>query len=103
MKEWARWFYNSMAWRDTRDSVMRENNYTCAICNNKNGAAEIVHHKTWLNPNNINDINISLSKDNLIPVCRTCHANIHEGASTTENGLLFNEDGELIEVKNIHS
>lgn len=40
--------------------------------------AEIVHHKTELTPENINNPNITLSFDNLEAVCRDCHAIIHE-------------------------
>ncbi len=100
-KEWAKDFYNSKIWRDTADSVKADNNYMCAKCGER--PAEIVHHIVWLTPKNINDVNITLNKENLMPVCRECHAIIHEGASATVDGLVFNEKGELIEVKNIYN
>lgn len=40
--------------------------------------AEIVHHKIPLTDNNINDLNISLSWNNLQALCRQCHAEAHE-------------------------
>ena len=96
MKEWAKKFYESKAWRQTRDSVMKECNYICNRCDNKNGPAEIVHHKIWLTPENINDVNITLNRDNLEPLCRVCHALEHEGAGTTAEGTMFDENGDLI-------
>ena len=47
----------------------------------KNGiykAGEIVHHKTPISPDNINDANITLNWNNLQLVCRDCHAKIHD-------------------------
>lgn len=96
MKEWAKKFYESKAWRQTRDSVMVECNYICNRCHNKNGPAEIVHHKIWLTPENINDVNITLNRDNLEPLCRVCHALEHEGVGTTAEGTMFDENGDLI-------
>lgn len=96
MKPWAKSFYESTAWKKTRDSVMRECNFTCNRCNNKNGPAEIVHHKIWLTPENINDVNITLNRANLEPLCRTCHAEEHEGKSCTAEGTRFDENGDLI-------
>lgn len=93
-KEWAKDFYQSKSWQNIRDLVMNESDYICQMC--KINPAEIVHHKIWLNARNINDVNITLNKDNLIAVCRECHALIHEGVSATIEGLRFNERGELV-------
>ena len=100
-KEWARKFYQSKNWIDTRDYMMRKHHFLCQKC--KNRPAEIVHHIIWLNSSNINDPEITLGEKNLIPVCRECHAIIHEGTSPTINGLSFNENGELIQDENIYS
>lgn len=99
-KEWAKAFYNSKVWKETSESVKSDANYICVKCNIR--PAEIAHHIIWLTPKNINDVNITLNKDNLMAVCRECHAIIHEGTSCTVDGLVFNERGELIEVKNIY-
>ena len=93
-KEWAKEFYQSKNWQAVRDLVMCEADYICQIC--KRNPAEIVHHMIWLNTKNINDVNITLNKKNLIAVCRECHAQIHEGVSATPKGLTFNEKGELV-------
>lgn len=95
-KEWAKRFYESRVWQDTRDSIMRDEYYICRKCNGLNGPAEIVHHIIWLNSKNINDPTVTLNRDNLMPVCRVCHTIIHEGVSSTVEGLRFNKEGELI-------
>ncbi len=100
-KEWAKDFYNSKAWKETSESVKSDSNYICVKC--KIRPAEIAHHIIWLTPLNINDVNITLNKDNLMAVCRECHAVIHEGTSCTIDGLVFNERGELVEAKDIYN
>lgn len=100
-KEWAKAFYQSKVWQDTSKSVKSDANYICVKCNAR--PAEIAHHIVWLTPQNINDINITLNKNNLMAVCRECHAIIHEGVNSTIDGLSFNERGELVEVKNIYN
>lgn len=96
-KEWAKKFYQSTAWINARNYMMSKYHYICQRC--KKNPAEIVHHIIWLTPGNINDPEITLGEKNLIPVCRDCHAEIHEGVSPTIDGLYFNENGELVEIK----
>jgi 5-methylcytosine-specific restriction endonuclease McrA len=38
---------------------------------------EIVHHKVYISPDNINDPAITLNPDNLELLCRDCHAEEH--------------------------
>lgn len=93
-KEWAKSFYQSKAWKETRDFILSKHNYMCQKCNER--PAEIVHHIIWLNPSNIKNSNITLGEENLMPVCRECHAIIHEGGLSTIDGVKFNEKGELV-------
>lgn len=93
-KDWAKDFYESKSWRETRDYLMAKYNFICQKC--KNQPAEIVHHIIWLTPQNINNPKITLCEDNLIPVCRDCHAEYHYNALSTADGLKFDENGELI-------
>ena len=58
---------------------------------------EIVHHKTYLTPQNIDNPYITLGEDNLETLCRECHAIEHEGQSATAGGLMFDSEGNLIE------
>ena len=93
-KEWAKKFYQSPNWIRTRDYIMSKYHYICQKC--KKNPAEIVHHIIWLNSSNINDPYIALDEHNLTPVCRECHALIHEGVEATQDDLMFDEQGQLV-------
>lgn len=82
MKEFARSFYSSKAWQRTRAAFAKSKGNLCEICLAKGiyKPAEIVHHKTELTPENINDPLVTLNWDNLQCVCRDCHAQIHDRA-----------------------
>lgn len=95
MKDWAKEFYQSRAWRDTRQAYLSYRHHLCERCNN---TAEIVHHIKWLNPYNIGNVKITLDWSNLQCVCRECHAMIHEGVSATVAGLRFDEAGNVVRI-----
>ena len=80
MKDYARTFYSSKAWKDTRRAYTKSKGGLCERCLRKGlyRAGEIVHHKVYLTPENINDPNVSLCWDNLELVCRDCHAKEHD-------------------------
>ena len=79
-KDFARKFYSSQAWNNCRTSYMNSVNHLCERClsNGLLKPAEIVHHKTELTPDNINNPNITLGFDNLEAVCRQCHNEYHD-------------------------
>ena len=79
MKDFAKAFYKSQAWKRTREAYARSKSGLCEICLAAGlyVPGEIVHHKIHLTPENINDPRITLSFDNLQYVCRQCHAEIH--------------------------
>ena len=93
MKEFAKDFYFSPAWRKTRDYIFRRDMGLCVRCGKP---GEIVHHKVHLTPRNINDMEIALSADNLELLCRDCHAAAHGLTAPTAEGLAFDEKGNLI-------
>ena len=97
-KDYAKLFYNSKEWRKTRDAYFNSQYGICELCQRPGGE---VHHKTFLSPQNIYDPDTTLNWDNLQLLCRSCHNAIHEKASPTMNGLQFNENGELVESKNV--
>ena len=78
-KEFARKFYNSKAWKKCEAGYLRNNSRLCEECLKKGiyKPAEIVHHKIFLTPDNINNPIITLNADYLEAVCRECHAAIH--------------------------
>ncbi len=89
-REFAREFYQSVAWKRTREAYKKSVGGLCERCRAKGliSPAEIVHHKVHLSPENINDIDVTLGFGNLEAVCRRCHAEIHE----KENGRRWRVD-----------
>lgn len=96
MKPFAEKFYLSKAWRKCRKSFYISKNGLCERCG-KPGL--IVHHKTKLTPQNINDPEITLSWSNLELLCQDCHNKEHGLASALSEGLAFDADGNLINTK----
>lgn len=94
MREFAREFYLSKQWRKTRDYIFERDFGLCVRCG---AVGEIVHHKTHLSPENINNPDISLSEDNLELLCRDCHAIEHSSDLAISSELMFDEDGNLVE------
>ena len=98
-KEYARSFYNSKAWKNCRMEVFKRDFGLCVRCGK--GGQE-VHHIQHITPVNINDPNITLNHDNLITLCKDCHHREHErnqfgGQHVVEEGLMFDESGQLVE------
>ena len=79
MKPYAEEFYSSVAWKTTRDAYKKSVGGLCERCFKKGliTPAEMVHHKTHITPENINDPDITLNWDNLMALCLQCHADIH--------------------------
>lgn len=79
MKEFAKAFYKSKVWQNTRDAYASSVGWLCEDCMTKGlyKAGEIVHHKQALTPENINDPSVTLAWGNLKLVCRNCHAKEH--------------------------
>lgn len=93
VKEWAKPFYKSKAWRNCRDAYFISKHGLCERCGRP---GLIVHHRIYLTPQNINDPNATLSWDNLELLCQDCHNKEHHGTDVTAEGLCFNENGELV-------
>lgn len=81
MKDYAKGFYSSKAWKDCRDAYKKKAGGLCEVCMKKGiyKPGAIVHHKIHINPDNVHDPSVTLSFDNLQLVCRDCHARIHDG------------------------
>ncbi len=80
MKEWARAFYKSQAWKRCRASYAASVGGLCERCLARGmyTPGVIVHHKVHLTPDNIGDPSVTLNWDNLELVCRDCHAELHD-------------------------
>ena len=94
-REFSRNFYKSKAWKKCREYIYNKHHGLCVECGKP---GEEVHHIIWLSPDNMNDTSITLGEDNLILLCRDCHMNKHRKKEVTKTGLIFNDDGELIQV-----
>lgn len=81
MKDFARTFYSSDAWKKCRAAYRLSKAGLCERCiqQGKFNPGVIVHHKVHLTPQNIGDPNVSLNWDNLELLCRDCHAEEHGG------------------------
>lgn len=79
MKDFARQFYTSTAWKDCRTAYKKRAGGLCEVCAAKGliVPGDIVHHIVHITPMNINDPTITLNPANLQLVCRDCHAEIH--------------------------
>ena len=58
----------------------------------------MTHHIRPITPDNIIDVNVTLAEDNLIYLCRDCHAAAHTNRVAMRNGLKFDETGEFVEI-----
>ena len=95
LKLYAKKFYKSKTWRDCRNSYFQSKYGLCERCA---GPGEIVHHKKYITPDNIDDPNITLNHSNLELVCRPCHNKEHfgGGSGVTAAGVMFDSNGDLI-------
>lgn len=79
MKEFAKEFYKSPQWKKCREGFISYKRGLCERCLEQGilRPGDTVHHKIHLTPKNINDPNITLNWDNLMLLCRDCHAEVH--------------------------
>ena len=94
MREFAKAFYQSQAWKETRKAYAASVGGLCERCRSRGliVPAQIVHHKIHLTPDNINDPNITLDWSNLEALCRDCHGEMHK---KVKRRYTINENGEV--------
>lgn len=96
-RDFAKAFYNSKEWKNSRKAYIASKFGICERCGKPN--AKQVHHKKYLNESNINDPSITLDFNNFELLCDTCHQKEHnEKYSPTLWGLDFDESGDLIKI-----
>ena len=95
MREFAREFYSSTAWKKCREAYKKSKGYLCEICLSKGKytPGEIVHHKRHIEPDTITDPEVLLDWNNLQLVCRECHAKEHE--YKTKKRYRIGKDGKV--------
>ena len=79
MRDFAKDFYSSRAWQETRRAYRKSVGGLCERCYRagRYKAGEIVHHKIPLTPQNITDPALTLGWNNLELLCRDCHGEVH--------------------------
>ena len=87
-------FYASSAWINTRRSYVKSVGGLCERCyaNGIIRPADVVHHKTPLDNNNIHDPSIALSWNNLEALCNDCHALVHSNKLSEREQRRYNID-----------
>jgi 5-methylcytosine-specific restriction endonuclease McrA len=80
MRDFAKTFYKSKAWQQCRASYLKSVGGLCERCLAKGliKPAVMVHHKTYITPDNINDPNVTLNWNNLEALCQDCHTDEHQ-------------------------
>lgn len=93
-REFAKQFYGSQVWRDTRTAYKKSVGGLCERCLKRGliRPAVIVHHKVYIDEKNINDPNVVLNWDNLEALCADCHALEH---NATEKRFVVDEFGRV--------
>lgn len=98
-KDYAKSFYNSTEWKKARKSYIELKFGICERCGEPN--SKLVHHKKYINEQNINNPEITLDFNNFELLCDDCHNREHkEKYSSTDWGLEFDENGFVITNKN---
>ena len=96
-QHWQNTFYHSPAWIKLRDYVKTKFFGICQMCGKQYKHKDlIVHHKEPITKENCERAEITLSEENLIPLCWTCHNRIHYA-----NGnqiYQFDADGNIIKT-----
>jgi len=91
MKDYAKSFYKGKAWQNCRNYYYLLQHGICQRCGS---SGDIVHHKIYITPSNINDPSITLNYDNLELLCIDCHNREH--FSKYNNGIKWDSNGEPI-------
>lgn len=90
---WARPFYRSRAWRETREAYSAARFHVCERCGRP---GEIVHHRRRLTPRTIDDPSVTVGWDNLELLCCPCHNREHTVKPAIRRpGFMFAADGTL--------
>ena len=97
-REFARGFYDSTQWKRCREEFRKSKRYLCEDCLSKGilTLGTVVHHKTPLTPENINDPEITLNFDNLKLLCVDCHADEH--AKREGRRYRIEKDGTVVAI-----
>lgn len=79
-RDFAKPFYHSREWKHCQAEYIKAAHGLCELCLQKGIIVPgvIVHHKIHLTPENVEIPEITTCFDNLMLVCRNCHACLHK-------------------------
>lgn len=98
-RSFAKSFYNSKEWEQTRLYILKRDKFLCQDCGSP---ASEVHHIIHLTPQNIGDVSITMNPTNLVSLCRDCHFQRHKGEHgkgrelAEQNPYTFDANGMLV-------
>lgn len=98
--DYSKPFYNSKKWKDLRLYVCESRHWTCEECGDY---GDQVHHIIEITPNNINDPDVTLNENNLQLLCEECHNGKRRICTDIEDGLRFDEFGNLVKYPPVDS
>ena len=106
--QYAKPFYRSKAWQDTRAFVWDRAHGLCERCMERGEvkAADVVHHMKPLTEANVNDPDVALNPDNLVALCHDCHTEVHQllgigamnGRKLEEPRVGFDSEGNVVRL-----
>jgi 5-methylcytosine-specific restriction endonuclease McrA len=75
----TKWLYSSPAWKRVRKEYYERVGGLCEDCLARGiiTPGDEVHHKIFITPANMHDPSIALNPDNLVLLCKQCHAKRH--------------------------
>ena len=101
-------FYHSKVWNQVRKNIWLKQNLLCNRCGlpvyvdglsdylpKEKRRIGIVHHKIYLDNENVYDDTIALDEDNLEGICIDCHNKEHFKTNGIRNDYLFDDDGNI--------
>jgi len=88
-QRFSKQLYTSKAWTNLRFNLIIERGPKCQRCGKVmiDTSKLIGHHKITLTPININDLNITLNKDNIELICFDCHNNDHRRFGNNQHNV----------------
>ena len=102
-KRFAKAFYHSQAWENCRANYIKQVGGLCERClaNGIYTAGVIVHHKTYLTPENITNPLYTTDFSNLELLCKDCHNKEHHygkyyGKRKPKGRFIVGENGQII-------
>jgi len=87
-------FYKTTAWVKLSKYIRIKYYYICQSCGRR---GVYVHHIIPLTNENINDPTVTLNEENLTLLCLECHNEIHNKSLEIRKGLMFDDNGDVIE------